>query len=89
MFQNKMFKHGNSIDLLGKTISYLIIEWITTTQTNQPNKKTQQVNFVLQDSGLHYMCFMNCRKYFFINKMLPCQYSQGVKQWELVSFHST
>lgn len=47
MFQNKMFKHGNSIDLLGKNISYLIIEWITARKNKQTNqtKKDQQVIF--------------------------------------------
>lgn len=47
MFQNKMFKHGNSIDLLGKNISYLIIEWITARKNKQTNqtKKDQQAIF--------------------------------------------
>lgn len=68
--------------------SSLVIEWITTKKI-QNKQKNPASDFVLQRSGLYCMCFMNCKKYSFINKMPPCQYSQGVKQWELVSLHST
>lgn len=83
MFQNKMFKHGNSIDLLGKNISCLIIEWITSRkQTNKPNKKTQQVIFSCNIVDYTASASWTAENTSSINKLPPCQYSQGVKQWE-------